>query len=39
MALQISKAKQRGLPVAVGGPLRELHTGCTGTGSGEFQDP
>ena len=36
--VQISKAKQPGLPVAVGGPV-ELHTGCTGTGSGGFQDP
>ena len=36
MAVQISKAKQWS---ACRWPLRELHTGCTGTGSGGFQDP
>ena len=38
MAVQISKAKQRGLP-SRWWPLLKLHTGCTGTGSGGLQDP
>ena len=37
MAVQISKAKQPSC--SRWWPLRKLHTGCTGTGSGGLQDP